>query len=241
MNYAENRRVLAQMAGDSALETNSDFQSILPACIASAELRIERDLDLLATRVTDETGKLTQNRKQLILPRTVGTFIVLDQLRVILPTVAGEAGIWGPPLLQVSKDVIDFTFPSEVAPSSPSIPTMWAPIDQATVNVGPPPDGDYLMSCYGTMRFAPLTPTTVGSTYISGQFRDLFLAAEMIFISAFQRNWSAQADDPAMSRSWVSEYERLATSADTEERRKQGVVVRTAVATPPQPPSSGHA
>src|SRR5215475_13222260 len=110
MDYAENRRVLAQMAGDSALETNADFQSILPACIASAELRIERDLDLLATRVTDETGKLTQNRKQFILPKTVGTYIVLEQIRVILPTVQGEAGIWGPPLWPVSKDTLDFMF-----------------------------------------------------------------------------------------------------------------------------------
>ncbi len=236
MDYAENRRVLAQMAGDSALETNSDFQAILPACIADAELRIERDLDLLATRVTDETGKLTQNRKQFILPKTVGTFIVLEQLRVIFPTTAGAAGIWGPPLLPVSKDTIDFQFPSEVAPSSPSFPTMWCPIDQATVNVGPPPDGSYLMSCYGTMRFAHLMPTTEGSTYISSQFRDLFLAAEMLFVSAFQRNWSAQADDPAMSRSWSAEYDRLLAAAGPEELRKKGIVVRE----PAPQAQSGH-
>jgi hypothetical protein len=222
MNYAQNLQTLAQMAGDSALESDPDFLAIVPDCIASAENRIQRDLDLLATRVTDETGKLTANRKVFVLPETVGTYIVLEQLRVILPVPGGGlTGIWGPPLLPVSKDCIDWTFPSELAPSSPSVPTMWCPIDQATVSVAPPPDMDYLMSCFGTMRFAPLTPKTVGSTFISSQLRDLFLAAEMIFISAQQRNWSAKSDDPAMSKSWQGEYDTLMKSAGVEELRKK--------------------
>jgi hypothetical protein len=95
MDYTENRRVLAQMSGDSALESNSDFQSMLPACIASAELRIQRDLDLLSTRITDETGKLTQNRKVFVLPETVGTFITVEEIRVIKPTIVGPSGNMG--------------------------------------------------------------------------------------------------------------------------------------------------
>jgi len=233
MDYAENRRVLAQMSGDSALESNSDFQSMLPACIASAELRIQRDLDLLSTRITDETGKLTQNRKTFVLPETVGTFLVIEELRVITPTVAGEAGIWGPPLLPASKITLDWLYPSEVAPSSPSIPIYWAPVDQATIHVAPPPDLDYLMSVFGTMRFFPLTPQTKGSTYISSQYRDLFLAAEMIFVSAFQRNWSARSDDPAMSKNWNEEYQYLLRAAGGEQARMKGLIKA-----PPSTPAS---
>ena len=223
MNWTDNIRTIAQLAGDSALENDPDFTAIMPECVWFAENRIQRDLDLLATRVTDETGKLTQNSKVFVLPESVGTFIVLEELRVITPSPdgPGQSGIWGQPLLPVSKECIDWLWPSQLAPSSPSIPTMWAPVDQATVAIGPPPDQNYLMSCFGTMRFGSLGPQTKGSTFISSQLPDLFVAAEMIFISAQQRNWSAQSDDPAMSKSWDAEYQKLLQSSGIEEFRKK--------------------
>ena len=220
MNWNQNLRAIAELAGDSALFSNSDFQAIMPDCVASAENRILRDLDLLSTRVQDDTGRMTQNRKVFILPDDVGTFIVVEQIRVIIPSYPGAPGIYGPPLLPMTKDAIDMLFPSELAPSQPSVPEYWAPLDQATVAIAPPPDQDYYASVFGTQRPAPLSPKS-GDTFISTQLRDLFLFAEMIFISAQQRNWSAQSDDPQMSVSYVGQYEALKSPALIEETRKK--------------------
>lgn len=227
------------MAGDSSLFSNPDFIAIIPDCITSAENRILRDLDLLSTRVQDDTGKLTQNRKIFILPNDVGTFIVVEQIRVLTQSNPGQPGIYGPPLLPVTKDAIDMLFPSELAPNQPSVPEYWCPLDQATVGVAPPPDQDYYASVFGTQRPNPLSVTS-GPTFISTQMSDLFLAAEMLFVSAQQRNWSARSDDPAMSVNWNMEYERLMKAAEVEEWRKKlqasgwSSRLPSAVASPPQ-------
>ena len=243
MTYEENLRVLAELAGDSSLESDPDFLSFLPYCISSAELKICRDLDLLSTYVTDNSGKLTINSKVFQLPTDIGIFIVVSQLRVITPSPSGPGavGIFGPPLLPVSKDTVDSLWPLETAPSFPSIPTMWAPIDQANVVVAPPPDQDYFVSVFGTQRPVTLGPKTPPpGTFISVQLRDLFIAAEMLEISAQQRNWSAQGDDPAMGTGWRVEYASLLKSAAVEEARKKlsgqgwGSKLPSPIATPPQ-------
>lgn len=235
MNYQQNLIRLAQLAGDSAYQQDADFRLILPAAIEAAENRILRDLDLLATRVTDDTGKCTQNRTQFILPTGVGTFIVIEVLR---PIVGGD---YGQPLLPVTRETINMMWPSEFAPSQPSVPQYWAPIDQATIVIGPPPDQSYPMSCYGTMRPATLSPQNSHGTFISTQLPDLFLAAEMCWIfGGWQRNWSPQGDDPATAAGWEAEYTRIMTPALTEETRKKLQMngwssrLPSAAATPPQ-------
>jgi hypothetical protein len=224
VTYEENLRVLAELAGDSGLEQDPDFLSYMPYCISSAELRICRDLDLLSTYVTDNSGKLTINSKTFQLPTDIGIFIVVSQLRAITPSPSGPGavGIFGPPLLPVSKDTVDSLWPLETAPSFPSIPTMWAPIDQANVVVAPPPDQDYFVSVFGTQRPVTLGPKTPPpGTFISVQLRDLFVAAEMLEISAQQRNWSAHGDDPQMAIGWRNEYDKLMAPALIEEYRKK--------------------
>lgn len=226
MNWQQNLSALAQLAGDGALIDDPDFLALMPTVVLEAQNRIIRDLDLLSTRVTDDTGKLTLNRKLFILPTDVGNFVVLEQLRVILPpppgSPAGATGIYTEPLLPSSKDCIDSLWPAETAVSSPSIPTLWCPNDEKSVFVGPPPDMSYLMSCFGTQRPAPLSPTTAApGTFISTEMADLFLAAEMMWISAQQRNWSATSDDPQMALGWSQEYARLMKSAAVEEARKK--------------------
>lgn len=243
MTWEENIRVLAELAGDSALENDPDFVSFMPYCVSAAELKICRDLDLLSTYVSDNSGELTANSKTFVLPTDVGVFIVVSQLRIIMPNPAGSgtAGVFGPPLLPVSKDAIDSLWPLETAPASPSVPTMWAPIDQATVIVAPPPDQGYLVSCFGTQRPVSLNPkTSAPGTFISTQMRDLFIAAEMLEISAQQRNWSAHSDDPQMQTGWRTEYSALLKSAVVEEARKKlagqgwGTKLPSPIATPPQ-------
>lgn len=235
MNYAENLKALAQLCGDSAYEQDPDFNDILPSAILAAEDRILRDLDLLSTRVTDDTGKLTQNSRTFILPTDVGTFIVLEVLRPIV------SGVFGTPLLPASRETLDNLFPSETAPSQPSVPAYWAPLDQATVLVAPAPDQGYGMSCFGTQRPATLGPQNTTGTFISNQLPDLFIAAEMCWLGgAWQKNWSTQGNDPATALGWEAEYARLMVPSLTEEARKRvasagwGSRLPNPIVTPPQ-------
>ena len=133
MNYQENLRALAQLLGDAAYEEDPDFAAILPQAISFAENLILRDLDLLSTVVEDNSGTLTQNRRRFVLPTEQGTFIVTEQ---ILPIVDD---IQQAPLLPTSRETIDALFPAEQAPSNPSVPQFWAPLDQTSVLVAPPP------------------------------------------------------------------------------------------------------
>lgn len=235
MNYAENMTALAQLAGDSAYEQDADFAAILPSAITFAENLILRDLDLLSTRITDDGGKLTANSRVFPLPDTQGTFIVLEVLRPIVD------GVYSQPLLPTSRETIDMLYPSSVAPSQPSVPQFWAPLDQASVLIGPSPDQAYPMSCFGTIRPATLGPKNVTGTFISNQLADLFLAAEASFmVGAWQKNWSPQGDDPSTAQGWIHEYERRKTPALIEEARKKcqamGWTTRlpSPIATPPQ-------
>lgn len=216
MNWEENKRTLAQLAGDAAYEEDPDFLAVLPAAVTFAENLILRDLDLLSTVVEDSSAQLTQNRRRFVLPTTTGTFIVLSQILPIVDSVQY------PPLLPTSVETIDALFPSEIAPSQPSIPQYWAPLDQAAVLVAPPPDQDYYMLCRGTMRPASLDSKNTTGTFISTQLVDLFIAAEASFlIGAWQKSWTPQGQDPASAMGWMTEYERRKNPSLLEENRKR--------------------
>jgi hypothetical protein len=52
-------------------------------------------------------------------------------------------------------------------------------------------------------------------------FSDMLIAASMIFISQYQRNFiGANANDPQMGSSWEQTYKTLLASASLEEARK---------------------
>lgn len=235
MNWQENLRAVAQLAGDPAYEEDPDFLAIVPQAIRFAEDLILRDLDLLSTVVEDDTGQLTANRRRFILPTDSGTFIVTEQLLPIVNDVQQA------PLLPTSRETIDALFPSEIAPSSPSVPQFWAPLDQASVLVAPPPDQNYTMLVRGTMRPASLAPDSDEGTFISTQLGDLFLAAECEFlVGAWLKKWSPQAGDPGSAIGWRQEYKRRKDPALVQEARKKlqaqgfGNRLPSPVATPPQ-------
>lgn len=69
----------------------------------------------------------------------------------------------------------------------------------------------------GTIYAYLATATTQLTTY----FPDLFIAASMIFATGYQRDFGAQADNPAQGQSWENQYDLLIKSAITEEARKK--------------------
>lgn len=211
LTYTSYVSQLANMMATS--ETDPSFVTWLPGCIDYAEQRIYRELDLLATLISDATGQLTSGQREFTLPTGTGTFIDVENVAVISP--AGTAATTGTrnPLMPVSLAVIDLLWPANSA--NTGLPNVFAMKNNATLIVGPVPDGNYYMQIRGTQRPAALSvanPTTILTSYIP----DVFMAASMVYASGFMRNFGAQADDPRMSQSWETQYQTLKQSAEIE-------------------------
>ena len=205
--------------------SDPDFVAILPRAIDDAEQRCYRELNLDAnsTRLSGTTlgtsSKLTPGNRNL--PLTVGTFVVLESVNIITPATAGmpDAGV-RTRLVRMSWDAMDAIYGS---PSS-APPVYFALQDAATIAFGPWPDQAYPVEIIGTIRPIPLS-TANTSTTLTVYFPDLFLAAMMVFLSAYTRNFGAQSADPQMAMSWEQTYQARLKSAIVEEARKKGVPV----------------
>ena len=82
------------------------------------------------------------------------------------------------------------------------------------------PDQTYYVEVVGTYR-----PNTMSAgnpvTFISRYLPDLLIMASMVYISAYQRNFGRQSDDPQMAQSYETQYMTLLHSAGAEEARKK--------------------
>jgi hypothetical protein len=217
MNYDDNLTYLAQDAGDEGYATDSNFLAQLPFWISAGEDRIWRDLDLLNTYVEDNSSSLSANRRLFTLPTDIGTFQVLATVRIVLP---GPPIVTLPALAPISREAMDTLYPNDEAIGSPSIPKFWCPLNQLSILVGPAPDQPYQVKLWGTQRPASLSATN-STTFISTWFPDLFHAAQMILVFAWQRQFAPTGDDVAGAINWNLEYERLLKAANIEEGRKR--------------------
>lgn len=196
---------------------NDDFVSILPDCTDYAEQRIYRELNLLATVIRDASQALTPSSRDFVLPTAQGAFVVVNRINAITPAGSTPTNGTRNPLTPMSLDVLDAAWPSN---TGSALPTGFAMVTQTSIVVGPWPDQAYTVEVVGTTRPLPLSSTNP-VTFLSANLPDLFLAASMVFMSAYQKNFGSQADDPQMGISWESQYQLLKASADTEEARKR--------------------
>lgn len=198
-------------------ETNTDFLAILPDCIDYAEQRIYRELDLLSTVVRDSSQSLTPSVRNFTLPTSQGVFVVVNGINAITPAgTAPDSGTRNP-LTPVSRDYLDMAWPDS---SVTGLPTAFAMITQTSIVVGPWPGAAYVLEVVGTQRPTPLSASNT-VTFLSSNLPDLFLAASMVFMSSYQKNFGAQSDDPRMAVSWESQTQALMASANNEEMRKR--------------------
>jgi hypothetical protein len=217
----------------AAPTSNSDFNNWIPRSIEHVENRMQRDLDLINTYVTDETGAFTANSRTLTLSTNKGTFVVVEQVYPVI------SGVRQAPLLPVDLDFLNWTYPADAAPSTPSVPVYWAPFNGTTVIVGPSPDSAYGVGILGTQRFVQLSATNT-SNFLTMSFPEMYIAAAMVSWSSYQRDFGQQADDPKLAMSWEATYKELLTPALTEEARKRyasagwGSRLPNPIATPPQ-------
>lgn len=251
MNFLANLSALTQNTGQAQYAADPDFLAQFPLFVTSGEDRILRDLDLLTTHITDDSGILDATRRRFMLPTDLGAFIVLDSIRVVV------GGVTMPALDWISKEAMNVVYPSDGAVGVPSIPRYVCPLDQESVLLGPAPGAAYRVFCDGTQYPASLntgatinpdqtisiaagSPAFLG-TYISNNIPDVFIAAQMITVSAWMRQFSAMSDDPQQARNWTEEYERLKSGELATEMRKRlasqgwGSRLPNPIATPPTP------
>ncbi len=214
-----------------ASSTDPNFSTFLPGAIDYAEGRIYRDLDLLATRITDTSATCSSGVREFTLPTTQGTFQVIERVNILTSAGAPSSIATRNPTFDVSADVLDVVYPSAVS-SYTGVPLWVARISDTTLLFGPTPDSNYGVEVYGTIRPTPLSSGN-SSTWLTQWVPELFMAATMVFAAGFMRNFGAQADDPRMSQSWETQYTTLLQSANVDELRKK----YQSVAWSPQQPS----
>jgi hypothetical protein len=224
LTYATYKTQIAQMA--VVAEDDTNFLAILPMMIDYANLRICRDLDLVFTSVSlhGEDYVLNAGNRNLSFSQNLpdGTsFVVSEQINLILDaSVAGDPDTGTRvPLLPTSKEFLDAVYGS-VASSNRGQPKYFTPFNETLFFVGPTPNTNYYVEVVGTIRPAPLS-VTVPTTFISQYLPDLMVMASMIYISAYQRNFGKESDDPQMAMSYESQYQLLLKSATVEEARKK--------------------
>jgi hypothetical protein len=123
------------------------------------------------------------------------------------------------PLLPATKEFLDAVYGSSFT-ANRAAPKYFVPFNETLFFVGPVPDQAYPVEVVGTYRPNSLS-TTNTSTFISLYLPDIFIMASMVYISAYQRNFGRQSDDPAMAQSYESQYKALLQSAIVEEARKK--------------------
>jgi hypothetical protein len=194
-----------------------NFVEILPQMITYAENRIYRDLDLLTTVTAISSYTTSANGRTVTFP--IADFVTVQEVNVITP-----AGTTVPnngtrvPLLPVTKEWINYVYPSN---ASAGVPSYFAMFDQNTIILGPWPSGVFTVEVVGTFRPDSLSASNT-STFVSLYLPDLLIMASMIYISAFQRNFiSAAANDPQMPVNYETQYQTLLKGAMVEEARKK--------------------
>ncbi len=237
INYTTYTSQLANLMVQSTTDPN--FVTFLPGCIDYAEQRIYRELDLQATRTFDATETLSSGDRTWTLPvLSSAVAVVVEQLNIWTPVGGTSSNITKVPLTAVTKEYLDFAWPTNLS-SRTGVPIYFAPVSNVDYIVGPAPDQGYTLEFVGTMRPAPLSASN-SSTYLTQSLPDLFIAASMVFATAYQRDFGAMVDDPQRATSWETQYKTLRDSANVEELRKRFLgpawqaMQPTPIATPPR-------
>lgn len=229
--------------------TDNNFNNILPRAFEYTEGRIYRELDFVANRTVDSSTNLTANSRTVALP-SITKFFVIQGVNVIssigsatyvtetgsqtyvsedgTTTYVTETSTLPMPaagirnrLEMISKDVMDIIWPLEQGgPLYNTLPTYACLLNTSTLLVAPTPDQNYVLEYTGIIRPSLLAYNNT-SNYITVSYPELYIAACMVFMSGFQRDFSAQSGDKDMPMSWENLYQTLKESALLEEQRRK--------------------
>jgi hypothetical protein len=234
ISYNAYIQAMASMAVVQASETSgvwafndANLETITPQMLNYAELRIQRDLDILQSQSAN-TYMLTAGSSSVTLP--VNDFLVVQTVEVLgLPPPNSTT------LLPVSREFIQNVYGTL---ATPGIPQYFAMTGDTfgnggdvnnTILFGPPASYGFQIRVSGVIRMPSLYQNATagiadtGYTYISQWYPDMLVMASMIFISAYQRNFSATSDSPDMGMTYEKQYQVLRLGAIPEENRKKSM------------------
>lgn len=217
MSYTYSQFVTALSTELVVDPTEPNFVAILPTIIDQGEQRCYRELNLLATIVSDTSASTTANNRNFTLPTASGRFVTVQNINVFSP--AGTTTTRNQ-VVPASRDLIDAIWPSNTAPSATTVPAFFGMITDQTLIFGPPPGDQFTVEVIGTIRPAPLSASNT-TTFLSLYLPDLFFDAAMVAGCAYQKNFGAQADDPKIAQSWENQYQIAKASANVEELRRK--------------------
>jgi hypothetical protein len=207
------------------------MQGALPSMLNYAELRIGRDLNLTSS-MTSNTYALTPGAQVFSVP--VNDFLNIQTAEII--QTSNGATVNAATLLPVSKEFIQNCYGGLSSAGTPQyfamIGSNFGTEQDTTMNIlfGPPPNFGYTLRLTGIQRQPSLFQNAVSGiadtefTQISQWYPDMLVIAAMIYVSAFQRNWSAIADDSPMAQSYEKQYQalRLGAIPEADRQRQQG-------------------
>lgn len=207
--------------------TDPAFNTIIPQMLNYAEMRIQRDIDFLQntarqtfaiTSPTTNYVEISNAKFKTVETVNAWNYSNTEVLATLLPTtkefiqnvypVSYTASNWGLPkyfylLGDYTSQLINKLY---IAPQSS---------DYITLEVI---GSSYMDSLYTYSANAAEAQSS--TTYISTYLPDMLVIASMIYISAYQRNFGRQSDDPAMAQSYEAQYKALLPSALSEEGKK---------------------
>lgn len=198
--------------------TDPNFTTVLNNIIDDAEGRMYREIDLLETRVVDNSAVLSSANRAFALSTNSGQFVVVEEINVISPATATSTSGSLVQLMNVSREFLNLTYPSNTAVTG--TPQFWANIDNTNMLVGPAPDSPYKVQVTGTIRPTALSSNN-SSTFLTQLLPDVFMAASCMFGAAYLKNFGAAQDDPKSGMTWEAVYQTRKQSALDEEFRKR--------------------
>ena len=193
--------------------------------LSYSELRVQRDLSLNALLTNSSTYSLAASANTVSIALT--DFISVDTIQASVNGVPT-------PLNISSKEYIQTLWSDPTATGAPVDFAVYGG-DAATQGetsmlflFGPYADQNYPLIVTGYARAASLytysdngTDAATKMTFISQWLPDLLIQASMVYISQFQRNFAATANDPQMPGSYENNYQTLLKGALVEEARKK--------------------
>jgi hypothetical protein len=207
-------------------DPSGQLNDLIPNALNYSELRIQREAQLLPLQ-TSNGYTLTAGQNTLSIPTS--DFVIAQTLWV---NVDGSLI----PLTPVSKEWLQNVYPG-MGTQGP--PEYFAPIggDFATAGMtsnifqlGPVPDSAYPLTIFGMIRMPSLyqfsdneADATTKYTFISQWMPDALLAAAMIYVTGFQRDFGAmgQVDEAGMGVSWEAAYKTAMSGVQLEEAQKK--------------------
>lgn len=248
MTYDEIISALMTLGAIPLNSEDSNFEKLTPAMFEYAEGRIQRELAFLQTDAT-ETITLPPLEREVELPDNVLTVrsIALtvsspsdspgppgrNKRRIYPQRVSPEAldMFWpqpnfkpGPPKyyaltgFRYKPDTATNPLPPLTQPRPPEyIPERFVLV----VHFAPAPERIYIGEVYGGIQALHLSESNP-ETFLSRYYAELLIAACMVFITGYQRDFGAQADDPQRAVSWESQYQTLKASVMQEAGRLRG-------------------